>query len=108
MIPTKRVTAADVVSERISTDNEIYRKYLYVAAEVLHEARRYYFEREWKFDAAVAKFTAAGSVNEVIKLINDLLDLLPTERSVRFGLVSQEHELPYDGESRHFIPVDPE
>ena len=108
MIPTKRVTAADLVSKRISIDNEKYLKYRYVAAGVLHEARRYLFETEWKLEAAVAKFTAAESINDVIKLINDLLDQLPTERAARFGIVSQEYELPYDIERRQFITFDPE
>jgi hypothetical protein len=107
MLITKRVTTSDLISTKITADSDKYFMYLCVATEVLHEARRYLFEMEWQLDDAVARFTAAGSINEVIEMINSILARLPNERADRFGVVTQDHALPFDALNRQLIKLDP-
>jgi hypothetical protein len=102
MYITKRVTKIDLVSERIPKDRN-YDGYLIVATQVLHEARRHLFEMEWQLDDAAAKFRAAGSLNEVIELINSILAQLPNERADRFGMTTGEHKIPYDDEKKRLL-----
>jgi len=106
MTPAQRVTLADLVSERISMDTSQYEGYLAVATMVVNDARRYLFEQEWQVKAAVERFTAAGSINDVIEAINSFLAQLPDEIAARSRVIAQDYELPYDDQSKRLIKLD--